>query len=102
MDKCWTCIKGIRVDQAFDIFVTWSANRPDGFRPRNYIGEADVSKRFEDLNPRELHANAIFTRASQNGWQGGREVTGGILSHTSIAKKYLLSKEEQKGPPVRL
>ena len=90
-------LKASGLNQALDIFVKWSANRPDGSQPRNYKGEADVSKRFKKFKPTRTHINAIFTHASQNGWQGGERLLGGILSHTSIAK-YLLSKEEQKGP----
>ena len=71
------------------IFQDWSAKRSDGSIPSNYVSHEDVATRFGKFKPSRTSLNAIFTRASGQGWKGANELFTSIVSHTSVARHIL-------------
>ena len=93
-------LKASGINDAISIYQNWSAVRPDGSIPSNFKGSIDVQMKFNKFNPSRTSINAIFTRASQNGWLGVKHLFNGILSHTSIAKHIMKTLTFNKPTPV--
>jgi len=74
---------------ALSIFQDWSKKRPDGSIPANYVSPEDVAGQFAKFKPDRTSINAIFSRASDQGWTGASELFAGVVSHTSVARHVL-------------
>ena len=74
---------------ALSIFQDWSKKRPDGSIPANYVSPEDVGGHFTKLEPNRTSINAIFSRASSQGWKGASGLFTGVASHTSVARHIL-------------
>ena len=74
---------------ALSVFQDWSKKRPDGSIPANYVSPEDVDGQFAKFKPDRTSINAIFSRASNQGWKGASGLFTGVVSHTSVARHIL-------------
>ncbi|MDB2528576.1 bifunctional DNA primase/polymerase [Alphaproteobacteria bacterium] len=93
-------LKSFGRQDGLSIFQNWSAKRSDGSIPSNYVSHEDVAIQFGKLKPSRTSLNAIFTRASGQGWEGANELFTGIVSHTSVARHILRLLCTDKPKPI--
>ena len=82
------------------LFQEWSKRRPNGSTPSSYKGPRDVENTFKSLNPTRTGIDAIYTRASTQGWQRVKRLPSSNISHTSIAKALKAHLSSDRRTPI--